>query len=241
VQRLSRRWLSYVASQFEVTDELLATLRQLVPARDYAVLLEDLMWRSALRADRTSFERGVRNQQGRGALERRAELLQPLAEGDVGRFSNTIRTGLRDAPSETLRFLDLLVQRLELEDADVRGAHARTLTQVRELVRPLTTDEGAGSSRVVRTATSLMERTQAILEGSGGLVTDAGGQDRARSLDPTGEVFAGSVRLAPADPLPWPFRLSDAPAPSINVPIELTPQEWRGDAGDWVYGWRLGG
>ncbi|NCG20615.1 MAG: hypothetical protein GWP91_16520, partial [Rhodobacterales bacterium] len=120
VQRLSLRWLSYVASQFEITDELLITLQELIPRRDYAVILEDLMWGAAFRSDKASFERGRRHQSGHGALERRIAMLHPLAKGDVGRFSNQVRVSLNDSPSETLRFLDQLVQRLELEDADVR-------------------------------------------------------------------------------------------------------------------------
>jgi hypothetical protein len=240
VQSLSRRWMSYVASQFAITDDLLVTLQELVPRRDYSVVLEDLMWRAAFHADRASFARGVDNQLGGDALERRIALLEPLAEGDVARFSALVRDGLAQSPSETLRFLDQMVQRLELEDAEVRASHVPTLASVRRLLAPLATDTGTSGGRG-RTAAALVQRAQAILEGVGGLGPGATARDSARSLAPGSEVFAGSVRLAPSDPLPWPFRASEVSAPSIFTPLDLTPEEWRGESGEWVFGWSLGG
>jgi len=238
VQNLSHRWLSYVASQYVITDDLLITLQQLVPRREYASILEDLMWRAAFHADRTSFERGRRNQQGRGALERRLTLLEPLASGDVRWFSVQIRDGLNRSPSEVLRFLDQLVERLEREDGDVRADHVPTLMALRVLLEPLSPEAGQ-TGRQSRNAADLLARTQAILEGLGSMPGDTSSQ--ARSLSPTGEVFAGSVRLAPSDPLPWPFRESTIPAPSVFSPLTLTPEEWRGEDGEWVFGWSISG
>jgi hypothetical protein len=238
VHSLSLRWLTYVASQFEITDSLLITLQELVPRRDYGVMLEDLMWGAAFRADQRSFDRGIRNQVGRGALERRIRLLQPLARGDVRGFSRLIDTGLKDSPSETVRFLSQWVERLELEDGDVRTAHIPTLKAIRTLLAPLA--DQAANGRQGRSAALLMERTQAILEGLDGLGPDASHRDRARSLGPSQEVYAGSVRLAPSDPLPWPFRAIPVPAPSIFEPIELTPLEWR-ERDEWVLGWMISG
>jgi hypothetical protein len=237
VHGLSLRWLSYVASQFEITDELLITLHELVPRREYATLLEDLMWGAAFRADRVSFERGIRNQDGRGALERRVEVLYPLAKGNVGQFSTGVRDGLAESPSETLRFLTVFVQRLELEDAAVRTAHLPTLRQLRGLL-DARLDLGGRQGRTVDT---LLRRIQAIESGLGGLGLDVGSRERARSLDPDGEVFAGAVRLAPSDPLPWPFAASSVSAPSAFTPLQLVPVEWRDAKGDWVYGWSIRG
>lgn len=237
VQSLTRRWLSYTAARFESTEELLVTLRELVPARDYSIILEDLMWRAAFHADRASFERGMASQVGRGALDRRLGLLAPLAAGDNALFAARIRQGLVDSPSETLRFLDQLVERLELEEAPVRAAHVPMLNRVRELVRPLSVDTGQ-ASRSTRVAGEWMARTQAILEGEGLIGIDV--RDRARSLDPSGEVFAGSVRLAPADPFPWPFEVQAVGAPSVFLPLKLKPIEWTED-GEIVFGWRIEG
>lgn len=238
VESLSLRWLTYVASQFEITDDLLITLQELVPRRDYAVLLEDLMWRAALRADRQSFDRGLRHQAGRNALQRRLHLLDPLASGDVNGFTARIREGLRDAPSETLQFLDQMVQRLELEDGLVRSAHVPTLESLTRLLEPLMADP---TGRQGRKAEDLVRRSQAIMEGVGGLAPDAGPGARARALDPSGEVFVGSLRLAPADPLPWPFPVTEPSPPSVFVPLDLTPVEWKDDQGELVFGWSIGG
>ena len=238
MQSLSLRWLTYVAGRFEVTDDLLVTLQELVPRRDYAVLLEDLMWRAALRADRQSFDRGLRHQQGRNALERRLRLLEPLARGDVNAFTAGVRVGLREAPSETLQFLDQMLQRLELEEAPVREAHIPTLESVTRLLEPMRKDP---TGRQGRKADDLVRRAQAIVEGVGGLPPDADPGARARALDPEGEVFVGSLRLAPVDPLPWPFQVVEPSPPSVFVPLQLTPVEWRDDEDQLVYGWSLGG
>ncbi len=240
VQNLGRRWLSYVASQYETSDELLVTLQELVPRREYGIILEDLMWHAAFRADEASYLRGVRNQVGRGALERRLVTLSPLASGELGRFTDGVAEGLERSPSETLRFLKQLVQRLELEDAQVRTAQLQTLARLSTLLEPLASHAGA-SGRRGRTATDLLVRIQAIREGLVGLEPGAGPRDHARSLAPTGEVFAGSVRLAPVDPLPWPFRAKEVTAPSVFTPLDLTPVEWRNDTGEVVFGWSVGG
>jgi len=238
VVSLSRRWLSYVASRYEISDELLITLQQLVPRRDYGIILEDLMWRAAFHADGESFERGLHNQAGRGALERRLALLRPLAKGELGRFSDGVYDGLERSPSETLRFLNQMVERLELEDGDVRTAQLPMIARLVPMLEPLAAQAGTG--RRGRSATSLLERLQAIREGLVGLGPDASAHDRARSLAPVGEVFAGSVRLAPADPMPWPFRASEIAAPSVFTLLPLTPREWRDGDGELVFGWSLG-
>jgi hypothetical protein len=111
---------------------------------------------------------------------------------------------------------------------------------MRALLRPLANSQDA-NSRQMRTANELIARMQAIEEGLDGLGPDATARDRARSTDPMGEVFAGAVRLAPADPLPWPFLRSEVPAPSIFSPLELIPEEWQDEADDRVFGWHIHG
>jgi hypothetical protein len=247
VAGLSRRWLSYVASQFAITGSLLTTLEQLLPTRDYAVLLEDLMWGAAFRADADSFALGQAHPPGRGALLRRLALLDPLADGDVGRFARGVQEQLATSPSETMRVLEQFLDRLELEDRTVRSAQAITLTNLRDVVRPYTSEaDGPGGldrGRLVRTADEFMVRSQGLLEGVGALdPTDA---DRARQLDPDSTVFAGSVRLAPTDPLPWPFRAFPAGSPSVFEAIDLTPVEWWTTDADGhrtrVFGWQIEG
>jgi len=238
VAGLSRRWLSYVAGQFVVTDELLVTLQELVPRREYGVLLEDLLWRAALHADSTSFERAVRHLPNRGALARRAEHLTPLAAGDLGGFATRLRDGLGTSPSETLRFIDQFLQRVEREDATIRAAQAPTLRQLDRLLVPLADPEARGRS--ARVADELQRRIQAVLEGLADL-EDPSARERARALAPGSEVFAGSVRLAPSDTLPWPFTVDKPSAPSVYSPLSLTPVEWLDGDGERVYGWSIGG
>lgn len=234
VASLSTRWLSYVASQFAITEELLVTLKELVGSQAYTVLLEDLMWHAAFRADRASFERGAGDQAG--ALSRRLALLRPLASGDVGRFAQGVREGLARSPNETLRFVRQWVERLEREDAEVRTTHVPAVVRLRALVRDAAEEEGANG----RLATTILDRTQALLDGVGGEDAAATARERARAFAPGAEVFAGSVRLAPSDALPWPFVATAAAAPSVYTSIELTPVEWQTDGG-WVFGWQIRG
>jgi len=46
-------------------------------------------------------------------------------------------------------------------------------------------------------------------------------EQRFQALAPKHEAFAGNIRLAPADPLPWPFVMPDPEAPSAFVPLLL--------------------
>ena len=144
LEGLTLRWLTYVCSRFAITPDLLVTLQELVPRRDYSVILEDLLWTAAFHSDAASFRTGLTHQLGRGALERRLALLEPLASGDLPRFSTGLKQGLAESPSETLRFLNQLVQRLEVEDADLRSAHIPTLVVIRRVLLPLALDALSG-------------------------------------------------------------------------------------------------
>jgi hypothetical protein len=238
VTRLARRWLAYVSGRFALSEDLITTLQQLVPRRDHAVLIEDLLWRAALRADRESFGRALESAGDRGALARRMVVLTPLAAGDRRGFLRGVERGLAARTSETLRFLDRFVEALEREDAALRRAHLPTVAGLRA---PLEALRGADSGRQTRKAEALLGRLQALEEGLVGMPEQAGAAARGRALSPDGELFAGSVRLAPADPLPWPFVVTTPAAPSVFEPIELRPEEWRDADGQWVFGWRLSG
>ena len=232
---LALRWLRFVAAQFTITEELMITLQSIVPRREFSMLLEDLLWAAALRSDRASWEEGLLHQPGRGALERRLELLGPLAGGDLGGFLNALDDRLAESPVEAMRLVGSMLERLQLEEADVRVAHIPTLEAVANRLRPFL--DPTISKRQARTAAELMAETQAILEGLGSMPTSS--VDRARLVDPQREVYAGSVRLAPTDALPWPFAVSVVAAPSVFQPIELIPVEWTGSYGERVFGWKL--
>lgn len=233
VRSLSLRWLTYVATQFEVSDVLLDTLKAILSNPEYNVILEDLVWSAAFRADERSFRLAMDSQQGRGALERRIALLDPLVRGNSGQFLTGVRAGLDASPSETLRFLKQFVARLQLEDAQVRESHAPVLDALIDQLGP--TASGDLGRRFARQAEDLTDQTQAILEGLGISSTSV---LAGRAVDPEAVVYAGSVQLAPVDTIPWPFTASDVSAPSAVVPIQATPVEWRIE-GELVFGWAL--
>ena len=232
---LSLRWLRFVAAQFTITEELMVTLQAIVPRREFSMLLEDLLWAAALRSDQASWQEGLTHQPGRGALERRLELIGPLAAGDLGGFLNGLDDRLEEAPVEAMRVIGSMLERLQLEEADVRVAHIPTLEAVAKRLRPFM--DPSISKRQARSATELLAEAQSILEGLGSMPTSR--VDRARTVDPEREVYAGSVRLAPTDPLPWPFTTSVVSAPSVFQPIDLVPVEWTGSYGERVFGWKL--
>ncbi len=231
VHALALRWVSFLSAQFEITDDLLDTLQVIVATRDYEQILEDLIWAAALRADVDSFERGTDELTGHGAQGRRVAPLVPLASGDSSGFLTQMRTGLHASPRETMRYLTQFIERLELEDAQVRAVHTNlTLAPLHDLLQPFS--EGEVRARHARNAAALQARIQAIIHGVGG--DTASGRTRG----PTPIVYAGSVRLAPTDPLPWPFYAAEVAAPSAMTPLQMTPEEWHQDNAI-VFGWAL--
>ncbi|HZH16217.1 MAG TPA: hypothetical protein VE057_17845 [Archangium sp.] len=233
---LARRWLSYVLSRYETNDEVVATLKALVPRQEYNQVIEELVWRAALRADDRSFERITRTARRGGSFDSTIERLRPLSQGKPGELTTRLRDALAEEPSSVLRFVRQLIENIEAEDADVRRANVPTLKGVLEVLRPLSGESRTSKSQS-RTADELMDRTQSILDGLSHLDDSVSGN--ARALSPTRSTFAGSIRLAPADPLPWPFRPPEPEAPSVFTPIVLEPVEWRDAKGALVFGWRL--
>lgn len=237
LQNLSRRWLSYVAAQFRATDEWFTMLRSVVPPSDFAIVLEDQLWHAALGADSDSFERCVQSQRGRGALARRVEILRPLSQGDAATFLSNMERSLEAEPNATLRLLGQLVQQLQAEDGEVRAAHAPMLDRLRQRLEQHV-NQGVGK-RGRTSAETLIAQIRAIVEGVVG-VTPSEPFSAARALSPGHEVFVGNLRVAPSDPLPWPFTVAEVEAPPVFAPLRLVPEEWRGPRGELVYGWRIG-
>ena len=239
VRGLARRWLSFVAAQFRVTDALFRMLHTVLPRADYAAVLEDQLWHAALGADRDSFERCVRHAVGRGALSYRIAVLTPLAHGDAGAFTTDIGQRLAASPHGTQRFLRRFVQRLQAEDAEVRSRHVPTVTRLKRLLE----DELArseGRRRRQRAVETLLTELRAIAEGATGVVAELHDGDRAHALSADREVFAGSLRVAPSDALPWPFAVAEVTPPAVFTPISLRPEEWRAPSGALIFGWRVG-
>ncbi len=236
IRRLSLRWLSFVARSFEVDHELLTMLVTLVPRGDLSKVLEDLSWQAALSADLTSFDRTVAAYRGRGALRRRVSQLRPLAQGNIGKFVTQIRDEFEESPHVTLRFIRRYLERLETQTAEVRSNHSDSLRDLREILVKQAAVLGGGLSR---NADKLEAHCTALLEGLPQAAPQDSARDRARALAPSTEVFAGSIRLAPTDPLPWPFEIPSIRAPSVFKPLRITPIEWPSEEG-LVMGWKLG-
>ncbi len=238
VRSLARRWLSFVASQFRVTDDLFAMLRTVLPRADYSAVLEDQLWHAALGADQPSFERCVRHQLGRGAQEQRVALLTPLAKGDAGAFVTGLETNLAESPYFARRFLQQFVERMQAQDATVRSRQMPTLQQLEAILQGVLARDAAGK-RPQRALETLVAELRAVIDGVSEGLGAVATSDGAYTLSPDRELFAGSLRVAPSDPLPWPFVAADPEPPSVFSPLPLVPEEWRDESGALVYGWRI--
>ena len=233
---LARRWLSFVLSRYETSDEVIATLKALVPRQEYNAVIEDLIWKAALRADKSSFERVVATVNRGGAIDARVTGLRSMASGNVGDMVAQLRSRAENEPHFALRFISHLLDKLEAEDANVRAAHAPTLRLLLAFLDALTV-QAAGRKAQARTAEEQSMRATAILEGLGQL--DSSELGKAQALSPHKQTFAGNVRLAPVDPLPWPFRAPEPTVPSAFTKLQLLPVEWRDASGRLVFGWKV--
>lgn len=232
---LSRRWLSYALAGYETDEQIVAMLKALVPKREYNAVVEDLIWKAALRADAASFERVAATVSRGGALDARLQRLRLLAQGRAGDLATALQGGVEGEPFLTLRFVRQLMDEIEAEEADVRRANASLLKLLTEVLHAAAAPSARNAQR--RTAEEQLSRVQSILDGLGELDTSIA--TKARGFSPRRETFAGSIRLAPADPLPWPFPIPEPAAPQSFAPIVLEPVEWRDSQGELVFGWRL--
>lgn len=239
IMSLSRRWLSYVLSRHQTTDSVITTLKALVPRTDFNAIIDDLVWRAAFTADTASFDLCARNTRGHSAIDTRIARLRPLAQGKTTAFGKQLQDSLADEPFLAMRFVRQFIERLEAESGDVRRAQAPTLVLLMKLLAPLTVGAAPGGSAQQRTATDLTARAQAILDGLGQLEVSGPAKRNPRDLAPGTETYAGAIRLAPSDPLPWPFFASETPAPSIFTKLNLEPVEWRDERGQLVMGWKV--
>ncbi len=234
---LSRRWISFVLSRYETNEQVIATLKALVPKQEYNAVVEDLIWRAALRADEKSFELVVSSLQRGSALDARVARLRLLAQGKQGQLATQMRDATVDEPHLTLRLARQLVEKLEAEDVDVRRANIPLLKLFSQIFDSLLTSKGGVAKAQSRAAEELIGRAQGIL---GGLsLFDNSTVGKAREMSPRHETFAGNIRLAPSDQLPWPFELPNVESPSAFTPLILRPVEWRDGKGELVFGWRV--
>ena len=233
IHRLSRRWLAFVLSQYATTDDVVAIVERFVPVADYGVVVESLLWRAAFHQDQRSFDLVCDSAERRkaGSVRRQCVRLTPLVEGDPGR----LWTSLLEVSGEagTLRFGSRLVDELATEPIDVRYNQRQTLEG---LLVVLDNAEARGATSVQKRARVLRLTTQALLDGLN--VYDESVRGRVDAAAPDAAAYAGSVRLAPADHLPWPFPRPQVTPPSPFAPIRLRPVE-RARGQTRLSGWRL--
>jgi hypothetical protein len=163
--------------------------------------------------------------------------LAPLAAGDLTALWTQVTKDQSD--TAVLRFIERLLDQLALETVDVRANHRDTLAGMVQLL-----DE-----QHERATPSQLRRIDRIRDRAITLRNDVGDFDlsiagRVQMNAPGAEAYAGSVRLAPADPLPWPFAVPSTTPPNPFTPIVLTPLEWReagtpGAPGKLVFGWSI--
>lgn len=233
VHNLSKRWFAFVLAQHEADAETLAILEEFVSPLDRNDLLEILLWRAAFYGDGPSFNRIAEGVRRGGALDMRIHHLSILARGDAGAMWTAVRTDL-ESPQAITKFTQQLTDELATESLDVRLKNRATL----ELGLILLGEVGKDAARGLRRRIDeQMRRIQTLLDGLD--VYDTSPEGRARSAAPGSEAYAGSVRLAPADPLPWPFAFPTAVPPSPFSPIVLTPKEWLDESGARVFGWHI--
>ncbi|MDP2345297.1 MAG: hypothetical protein Q8O67_30415 [Deltaproteobacteria bacterium] len=232
VHRLSQRWLAFVLSQYKSSDEVITIVERFVPSIDFNTIVESMVWRAAFHADVDSFERVGRAVRKNGTLQRTVTLLRPLAHGDAGAMWKAVEDG--GTPNGTYLFAQRLIEQLSLEPLDVRANNRLTLEVAVTVLQSIDAKAGSSLQKKVR---ALEQRTQALRDAIGQYDQSIAGRVEAGA--PDAEAYAGSVRLAPADPLPWPFVAPRVTPPSPFAPVVLTPVEWRRGSDDLVYGWSL--
>ena len=235
VRRLAQRWLAFILSQYGATAEVIGIVDRFVPTIDYSIVVETLVWRAAFHGDTASMEllQAAAKRRKSSAVLKLTTQLDPLTRGDPGALFTTLSTsGQSDA--SIARFMERLLDQLALEPIDVRRHHRRTLELAVEVLLPMV--ERASPSQRKRIAV-LLTRAQALRDAVGDYDDSIAG--RLDAVSPDKEAYAGSVRLAPADPLPWPFVPPLPAAPNPFAPIKLVPVEWRDADGALTFGWSL--
>lgn len=218
VHRLSRRWLAFVLSQYATIEEVVAIVESFVPVTDWHVVVESLVWRAAFHQDPASFGlvcEAARRKKATAVL-RTCDHLQALVH-------NTPHTmwlkAAEGGDAGLVRFIERLVDELSTEPLDVRHNQQQTLQgAIARLDQIAETSRGGSYKRI-----DAVRRAQTLLDGIA--VFDETVRGRIERVAPDAEAYAGSVRLAPADPLPWPFLRPESAPPNAFLPLVLRPFE----------------
>ncbi len=233
---LTLRWFSFVVGSYEATAEVLEIVERLVPPSDHAVVLESILWRALFRGDVASFERAYALLP-RGARQQRAlfATVAPIVRSDVDAAFDAVDALARDRARLMLDLSARLIDRLGEEPTTLRARHEPTLQRLLETLERMASSSDSRARRA--TADKLAARTQSMLEGIGHWRQEI--TARARAHAPDYETDAGALRLAPADPLPWPFVMHPPRPTDPFAPITIAPVRWRDADGTVVQGWSL--
>jgi len=230
---LAKRWFAYVLAQHEASDEVLHIVSAFSSSTDKNDLLEVLLWRAAFHVDGKSFEKVVGHIRPGSALDTRVRLLRHLAMGKPDVMGRVLQREYAKRPNGMTQFWRRLTSELSTEPLDVRMKNRPTLEVGQQLLLDVRSKARRGLQKRIDAERT---RMQALLDSL--QAYDDSAEGKARAAAPAAESFAGAVRLAPADPMPWPFPVSQVQAPSPFSPLVLTPEEWIHD-GKRVFGWHI--
>ncbi len=232
VHRLSRRWLAFVLSQYATTDEVVAVVERFVPVTDWGVVVDSLVWRAAFHQDPASFALvcDAATRKKAGAVRRTCEQLQPLVQGAPATMWQKVAEG---GDGALVRFAERLVDELSTEPLDVRHNQQQTLQGTIATLDDVAARSGNASKKRLDL---VRRRAQALLDGVAAF--DDSVRGRSERAAPDAAAYAGSVRLAPADPLPWPFARPAPTPPNPFLPLVLRPVE-RVEDGERRFRWSI--
>jgi hypothetical protein len=212
---------------------LVSVLKEVLPKDAYTLVFEDLAWRAAFRADVVSFQRAAGLLRQGSAASGRIEQIARLSRGEVAGFAKDIARRLRDEPYNQVRFCNLVLDRLESEDAEIRRRMRPVLEKMSEADRVGT----RSASRTNASLEKLSRRADEMLRVLGSQVNQ-NLVEKSRQYGPEAGIFVGNVRLAPADPLPWPFNDPTVSPPNAFTPIVVRPERWSQEGRE-IDGWMI--
>lgn len=233
MRQLSRRWIAYLAGHYRVEAALLSSLRQVLPREDFHFVLQELLWRAALRSDKASYNALSQLNTGRSAAAGRLARLSPLARGNLGAFNAALKRDLAAEPFATRKFAQDFVEQIEREEARVRRRLLSSLLVLQSALAGLV--EGAGGNAALF-AGELLPRCDALIRG----LRSEKPAENPRTLAPDATVFAGNVRIAPTDAVRWPFAVPASVTPSVFTPLKLTPWDKPLPDGTQLAAWKVG-
>ena len=235
VRNLALRWIAHTAGQFTLDKTLLSILEKSLPKLERIEILESLLWQAAWSGDEAAFKLGEKQLARRRAATERMATIRPLASGDIKMLIRNLKQVSAQRPSAAIKIVEVLLQTFERQTLERRRAHRTTLTALNRYLDWLIGKQDQRSFE--RRLTRLEDQLDSISLG----LDNLSDSDRVlQETSPYSTTFIGSVKLAPTDTPPWPFRVPSIKRPNPFSPIQLTPVEWRSKENELVMGWLLG-